>query len=204
MQTTQSRLWQAGHRITAMLLAQCEGDVVIGPAIVRLPGAAGNQDFRRAGCRRIAAQALAFLEALGLAQCIRRSLAVRRAVGREPDISRVPSPSWLASPCGTGLRLHPWRLRSNRRWSRPGFSSAAGSTAISRTVCPFRGSGLDSPGAAAMTAPAHLAATPDPVPPVGVASGRRRMAAPPLAARRRQPPASTSPRPQPRFVSWTA
>jgi hypothetical protein len=65
-----------------MLLAQRAGDVTIGPAIVRLSGPAGDQDFRGAGFRGIGGEALALLISLTLAELVGSRLTVRRTVCR--------------------------------------------------------------------------------------------------------------------------
>src|SRR4051812_39597905 len=52
------------------LLAQRAGDVIFRPAVARLLVAARQQGGRRAGLRLIGIEALAFLEALGLAKLV--------------------------------------------------------------------------------------------------------------------------------------
>src|SRR5579864_8206432 len=72
--TTRGALW---------LLAQRAGDVIVGAAIVRLSRASGNQHFGRTGFHRIGVEALALLEALGLAKLVGAGLAVGSAVDRD-------------------------------------------------------------------------------------------------------------------------
>src|ERR1700733_3133779 len=66
----------------AALLAQCAGDEIIGPAVVRLARPARDQHFCRTGFHRIRRQAFAFLEALGLTELVGCRLAIGCAVGR--------------------------------------------------------------------------------------------------------------------------
>src|ERR1700722_4014842 len=58
------------------LLAQRPGDVIVGPAVIRLSRPARDQHFRRAGFRRVGRQALALLEAFCLAEPVGAGLAV--------------------------------------------------------------------------------------------------------------------------------
>ena len=107
------------------LLAQRPGDVIVGPAVVRLSCPAGDQNLGGAGCGRIAVEALALFVAFALAERVGAELAVRRAVGRRPDISRARTPWRTAWPDATGRRKrrspHPWRAYSNRPWSLADF-----------------------------------------------------------------------------------
>ena len=65
------------------------------------------------------------------------SLAVRRAVGRHRAAHAPGHHRAGLARRDRRHRRHLWRGRSNRRWSRSGFSASAGSTGISRTVFPI-------------------------------------------------------------------
>ena len=181
--TRQSRV--TGRQTLTRLLAQRTGDVIVGPAIVRLSRPAGDQHFGRAGFRRIGRQALALLVALGLAEFVGTRLAVGRAVGRRPGRSCAPIPSRTAWPAATGCRKHPWphpwRARSDSRCS-PACPSGSGSW--SEHLADFVESAPDLPRAPADGG--RLAAAAARLRP---APGRRAMAA-------ARPPAATPRRPR--------